>query len=146
MVISRKLKIYGIVVGIFVLGAGAGGAAGYAAASKKLADVLESDRPEINEARRFQALTRELDLDDGQRKKVRAIMERHREENRKLTRAMVEKCGGELQDLRSRVDGEIRALLTEKQAKRFGELMEKRGKLFPLGGPRGRFRRGEHQD
>lgn len=146
MVISRQLKIYGIVVGIFVLGAGAGGAAGYAVASKKLADVLENDRPEMNEARRFQALARELDLDDEQRKKVRAIMTRHRDENRRLTRAMFEKCGGELQELRNRVDGEIRAVLTEKQAQRFGELMEKRGRLFPLGGPGGRFRKGDHKD
>jgi Spy/CpxP family protein refolding chaperone len=147
MVISRNLKIYGIVLGIFVLGAGAGGAAGYAVASKKLAEVLENDRPDMNEARRFQALARELDLDDDQRKKVRGIMERHRDENRKLTRAMVEKCGGELQELRSRVDGEIRAVLTEKQAKRFGELMEKRRKLFPLGGPGGgRFRKGDHKE
>ncbi len=148
MVSSRKLKIYGIVVGIFVLGAGAGGAAGYAVASKKLADVLESERPDVNEARRFQALARELDLDDDQRKKVRASMARHREENRKLTRAMFEKCGGELHELRERVDGEIRGVLTDKQAKRFGELMEKRGKLFPLGGPGGggRMRKGDRRD
>jgi Spy/CpxP family protein refolding chaperone len=146
MVTRSKLKIYGIVVGIFVLGAGAGGAAGYAVASKKLADVLDNDRPEMNEARRFHALARELDLDDDQRKKVRTIMERHRDENRRLTRAMFEKCGGELQDLRTRVDAEIRAVLNEPQRKRFGELMEKRGRHFPLGGAGGRFRKGERGD
>lgn len=146
MVISRQLKIYGLVLGIFVLGAGAGGAAGYAVASKKLADVLENDRPEMNEARRFQALARELDLDAQQKKKVRAIMERHRDENRQLTRAMFEKCGGELQDLRARVDAEIRQVLTPDQARRFGELMDKRGRHFPLGGPGGRFRKGERGD
>jgi Spy/CpxP family protein refolding chaperone len=144
--VSGKLKIYGMVVGIFVLGAGAGGAAGYAVATKKLAEVLENDRPEMNEARRFQALARSLDLDDAQREKVRAIMDRHRVANRQLTRDMFEKCGGELHDLRARVDTEIRSVLTEKQQKRFGELMEKRGRHFPLGGPGGRFHKGDRGD
>ena len=149
MVTPRQLKIYGLVLGIFVLGASAGGAAGYAVASKKLAEVLQNDRPEVNDTRRFQALARELDLDGDQRKKVRAIMDKHRDENRQLTRGMFEKCGGELQELRSRVDAEIRAVLDEAQARRFTELMEKRGRHFPLGGPGGgggRFRKGERGD
>ena len=45
--------------------------------------------------------------------------------------------------LREQVDQEIRSVLDEKQRKRFGELMEKRGKRFPLGGPGSRFRKGE---
>jgi Spy/CpxP family protein refolding chaperone len=144
--VSRKLKIYGMVVGIFVLGAGAGGAAGYAVATKKLADVLDSDRPEMNDARRYHALVRSLDLDGEQRKKVRAIMDRHRVTNRQLTRDMFEKCGGELHDLRTRVDAEIRGVLTEQQQQRFAQLMEKRGRHFPLGGPGGRPRKGDRND
>lgn len=142
MVISPKLKIYGVVLGIFVLGAGAGGAAGYAVASKRLAEVLGGDRPGMGDARRFEALASELDLSRDQRHKVRAIMERHREENRQLTEAMFEKCGDGLQDLRTRVDAEIRSVLSEQQAKRFTELMEKRGRRFPLGSPGPRFRKG----
>ena len=143
MVISSKLKIYGMVLGIFVLGAGAGGGAGYAVASKRVAEVLADDRPDAHEARRFEALGKELDLTREQRKQVRAIMERHREANRQATKAVFEKCGDELQSLREQVDQEIRSVLDEKQRKRFGELMEKRGKRFPLGGPAPRFRKGE---
>lgn len=138
MVSAGKLKVYAIVAGIFVLGAGAGGAAGYAVASKRVAEVLGDERPGASEARRFEGLAAELDLSHEQRRKVRAIMDRHRDENRRLTRAMFEKCGDDLRSLRARVDGEIRTVLDEDQQQRFGELMEKRGKRFPLGGPRWR--------
>lgn len=146
MVISPKLKVYGIVLGIFVLGAGAGGAAGFAVASKRVADVLGEDRPGAHEAMRFEAISRKLDLSGEQRKKVRVIMERHRDENRRLSRAMFEECGDELSALRTRVDQEIRAVLDDEQKKRFAELMEKRGHRFPLGGPV-RIRKGDgHRD
>jgi Spy/CpxP family protein refolding chaperone len=131
---SPKLRLYGMVLGIFVLGAGAGGAAGYAVASKKLAEVL-GDRPGMGEARRFEAMGRQLDLTHEQRHQLRAIMERHRDENRELSRQMFEKCGGELQQLRDQVDEEIQKVLTEPQRQRFKQLREKRGALFPLGGP-----------
>ena len=102
MVIAPKLKIYGVVLGIFVLGAGAGGAAGYAMASKRLAEAFREDRPGLGDVRRFEALSRELDLTRDQRQRVRVIMDRHRDENRVLTRAMVERCGDDLQDLPKR--------------------------------------------
>src|SRR5258708_7191216 len=143
MVIGPKLKIYGVVLGIFVVGAGAGGAAGYAVASRKLARVLGHDRPGVGDALRFEAMSNELDLSRDQRRKVRAIMERHRDENRQLTQAMFQKCGEDLQGLRARVDGEIRAVLDEQQARRFSELMEKRGRRFPLGAPGPRFHKGQ---
>lgn len=143
MVIGPKLKVYGVVLGIFVLGAGAGGAAGYAVASKQLADVLREDRPGLGDARRFEAMARELDLTREQRKRVRAIMERHRDENRELTKAMLEKCGADIQGLRDRVDREIGTVLSPDQQRRFKELMEKRGKRFPLGGPGPRRRKGD---
>lgn len=143
MVVGPKLKLYGMVAGIFVLGAGAGAASGYAVANKRLADVLREDRPGMGDARRMEGLSAQLDLTRDQRRQVRQIMDRHRDENRALSRAMVEKCGGELSALRARVDAEIRAVLTEPQAKRFTELMEKRGKRFPLGGQGPRFRKGD---
>lgn len=147
MVSAAKLKVYGVVAGIFVLGASAGGAAGYAVASKKVAEVLQEDRPGASEARRFEGLAVELDLSDAQRDKVRAIMGRHRDENRRLTRAMFEECGDELRELRARVDAEIRAVLDDKQQQRFSELMEKRQHRFPLGGPGPRRHRGgAHHD
>lgn len=140
--VSPRLKTYGIVVGIFVLGAGAGAGAGYAVASKHVAEVLGDERPGASEARRFEGLARELDLSHEQREKVRDIMKRHRDENRKLTQAMFETCGEDLKGLRARVDGEIEAVLSEQQKPRFRELMEKRKHLFPLGGP-GHRRKGD---
>jgi Spy/CpxP family protein refolding chaperone len=135
VVISPKLRIYAIVLGIFVLGAGAGGAAGYAMASKRIAEAFRDDRPGLGDARRFEALSHELDLTRDQRKQVRAIMERHREENRALTRAMVERCGDDLQALRDKVDAEIRGVLDPQQQQRFKVLMDERGQRFPLGRP-----------
>lgn len=143
MVISSKLKLYGIVIGIFVLGAGAGGAAGYAVASKRVAEVLAQERPDAHETRRYEALAKELDLTREQRQKVRSIMDRHREENRQATKAVFEKCGNELHEVRSRVDSEISAVLDEQQRARFAQLMEKRRKRFPLGMPGSRFRKGD---
>lgn len=142
MVIGPKLKIYAMVAGIFVLGAGAGAASGYAVANRRLAAVLREDRPGMGDARRMEALASELDLTREQRRQIRQIMERHREENRQLSRALFEKCGDDLRDLRARVDNEIRVVLTEQQANRFHELMEKRGNRFPLGAPGPRFRKG----
>lgn len=135
MVSIGKLKPYALVLGIFVLGAGAGGAAGYAVASKRVAEVFGSDRPGFGEARRFEALSSELDLSREQRQRVRQIMERHRDENRELTRAMYERCGDDLESLRERVDQEIKSVLSESQARRFKELTTERGKRFPLGKP-----------
>ncbi len=141
MVIGPKLKLYGVVAGIFVLGAGAGVASGYAVANKRLAAVLREDRPGMGDARRMEALASELDLTREQRRQVRQIMERHRDENRELTRAMFEKCGEDLQGLRARVDTEIRGVLNDEQTRRFHELMEKRRNRFPLGAPGPRFRK-----
>jgi Spy/CpxP family protein refolding chaperone len=140
MVIGPKLRIYGIVAGIFVLGAGAGGAAGFAVANKRLNDVLRSDRMAFGDARRMEALGNELDLSRDQRRQLRTILERHREENRRLTQAMLDKCGDDLRNLRARVDDEISPVLDPNQRRHFHDLMEKRGARFPLGTPPGRFR------
>ncbi|HEY6079091.1 MAG TPA: hypothetical protein VIW29_09825 [Polyangiaceae bacterium] len=131
--VSPKLKVYAMVAGIFVLGAGAGAAAGYGVASKRVAELVGDDRPDAFNARRFEALSSKLDLTREQRRQVRDIMERHRDENRKATRVMFEKCGDELQDLRTRVDSEIGGVLSPEQQQRFKELMDKRGRRFPLG-------------
>lgn len=136
MVMSPKLRTWALVLGIFAVGAGAGGAAGYAAASKKLADVLKDDRPEV---RRFEALAVELDLTRDQRKQVREILEHHRDEHRDMMKKMYEQCGAPVQEMRDRVDEELRKVLTAEQAKRFEELVEKRHQRFPFGpGPRRR--------
>ena len=131
---THKLKLYALVAGIFVLGAGAGGGAGYAVAERRVAHVLGEERPEAHEARRFRALSRQLDLSDDQEAKLNGILSRHREQNRKLARAMFDECGGELRQLRQRVDGEIRGLLDEDQKRRFDKLAQKRGKRLPRGG------------
>lgn len=140
MVIGPKLKVYAVVAGIFVLGASAGGAAGYAVANKRLAETLRGDRPSLIDARRMEALAYELDLSREQRRQVRDILERHRDDNRRLTQAMFEKCGDDLQNLRARIDDEISPVLNDQQRQRFHDLMEKRGQRFPLGARGPRFR------
>jgi Spy/CpxP family protein refolding chaperone len=140
MVTLPKLKVYAVVAGIFVLGAGAGGAAGFAVANKRLAEMLRGDRPSLVDARRMEALAYELDLSRDQRLRVRKILEHHRDENRQLTQAMFEKCGDDLQSLRTRIDDEISPVLNDAQRRRFHELMEKRGQRFPLGARSPHFR------
>jgi len=135
MVTRSKLKVYGLVFGIFALGAGTGAGTAYAVSERRLANVLAEGRPEAHETRRFHALARELDLSREQREKLRGILSRHREQNRQLTRAMFETCGADMSKLRERVDDEIRGLLDEQQKQRFAELAAKRGKRFPLGRP-----------
>jgi hypothetical protein len=135
VVTLAKLRVYAMVLGIFVLGAGAGAAAGYAVAERRLADVLGDERPDVHDARRFEALASELDLSREQQARVHVIFNRHREETRRLTRAMFEGCGDDLQQLRSRIDAEIRSVLDDQQKLRFAEIMDKRGRRFPLGRP-----------
>jgi Spy/CpxP family protein refolding chaperone len=133
-----KLKIYGLLAGIFLLGAGAGAGVAYAASERRLAELVGEERGDGHETRRFFALARELELTDAQRAGVRDVLSRHRDESRKLNKTMLDTCGQGLREQKAKVDAEIRLLLTETQRRRFDELSAKRGARFPFGGGPGR--------
>jgi Spy/CpxP family protein refolding chaperone len=130
MVSTSRLKAYAVLAGMFLLGAAAGGGASYAHAQRRYA-VLVSERPEFLESRRLGALARRLSMDGDQRDRVRAIMERHAEERRLLTRQMYERCGDSLRQNQAAVDAEVRGVLSADQRQKYDELAGQRRDRAP---------------
>lgn len=113
-----RLKAYGLVAGVFFLGAVAGGSVTYAYARAETRGLFTGDR-EAFERLRLEALERELGLDAAQAAKIRGIFEQHREERERLGKQMFETCGEPLRTLRSRIDSEIKAVLRPDQVARY---------------------------
>jgi Spy/CpxP family protein refolding chaperone len=135
---TSRVKAYGALAGMFVLGAVCSAAAYHAVARRSDAAFFSADRATF-EARRVEAMRRELDLDGEQAEKVRGIFQKHAEEHRRLFRQEVETCGGPMTEHRERVDAEIRAVLTPAQRARFEKLREeRRRRLFGDPDPRPR--------
>ena len=122
---TSRVKAYGALAGMFVLGAVCSAAAYHAVARRNEAEFFSADRAAF-EARRVEAMGRELELDREQLPKVHGIFQKHADERRRLWRQEVETCGGPMTQHRERVDAEIRALLTPVQRARFEKLREER--------------------
>jgi hypothetical protein len=133
MVSENRVKAYLSLLGSFLLGAIAAGAGYHAYAEQKTAELFSGDR-EAFEARRVQALARELELDAAQTEQVRAIFKRHAPERKRLMREAMDVCGKPLDAHRERVDTEIGALLDPAQKRRF-EAFHAERKLQRFGGP-----------
>jgi Spy/CpxP family protein refolding chaperone len=130
LVTTSRLKAYGALAGMFVLGAVSSAAAYHAFARRQYAELFSGDRSTF-EARLVEALGRDLELRDAQLAQVRGIFQKHAAERRRLFRQEVETCGGPMTQHRERVDAEIRALLDPAQRARFETLRaERRRKLF----------------
>jgi Spy/CpxP family protein refolding chaperone len=134
MVKSAKLKGGLILVGVFVLGGLAGGAGMRAYMQRDYAEELTAGPAERLGRRHFMALSRELDLSDEQREKVREIMRKHRPEREQLMQQLAEDCGAPLGEHKAKLDAEIRSVLDPEQQKRFDALLEKQDQRFSLGG------------
>lgn len=133
---TSRLKAYGALAGMFVLGAVSSAAAYHAIVVREHAEFFSADSKTF-EARLVEAMRRELDLDDAQRERVREIFQRHSDERRRLFRQERDTCGGPMNAHRERVDAEIRAVLTPGQRARFETLREeRRRKLFGDPDPR----------
>jgi Spy/CpxP family protein refolding chaperone len=131
MVNASRWKSYAALVAVFVLGTIVGAGASHAHAQRRYARLL-GDRPEFLETRRLGALSRHLDLDDAQRERMRAIIERHADERRQLTRDVFERCGAPLRAQQAATDVEIRAVLRPAQQPRFDAIAkERRDRFFP---------------
>jgi hypothetical protein len=130
MVSENRVKAYLSLLGMFLLGAIAAGAGYHAYAERKTAELFSGDR-EAFEARRVQALGRELELDSAQIERVREIFKRHAPERKRLMREAMESCGKPVDAHRERVDGEIAALLDPAQKLRFDAFRaERKQQLF----------------
>lgn len=130
MVIGPRPRGYAIVLGTFVLGGLCGAGVGYAVSQRSLSALVSEDRSEARDLRRLEAFTRELDLSDDQRERVRRIVERRRPERDRLLRRMFDECGQAMQRDKEGMDAEIRALLTPEQQPRFDAMRERRAKFF----------------
>jgi Spy/CpxP family protein refolding chaperone len=137
----RGMLVLGLV---FVLGAGAGGAASFAIVRGGHARAMSEGG--AFEMHRAHGLARRLDLDAAQEEKVRAILAKDGVDSRGLYKDMLERCGQPLREQKERADAEIRALLRPDQQQKFDALLaERRDRPWPPGpggpggpgGPRG---------
>ncbi len=135
---TNRIKAYGALAGMFILGGVCAAGTYHALARRGDAEFFSAD-PAAFEARRVEAMGRELGLSDEQRGKLLAIFQKHAGERQRLLRQEIETCGGPMNEHRERVDNEIRALLTPEQRTRFETLrVERHRRLFGTPDPRPR--------
>jgi Spy/CpxP family protein refolding chaperone len=133
----NRTKLTGVlvIVGVFLLGALAGGAGLFAWQQRSDADELMAGPTEWMQHRRLAALGRHLGLSSAQREQIRQIMLRHRAEREKLLNDLNDRCGTTLRDHKAKVDAEIRAVLSPEQQAQFDRLQAKQRERFPFGQP-----------
>jgi hypothetical protein len=115
---SARLKPLAFVLGVFVLGGVAGGAA-------MRAYTLDELRPSIAPTDRVQsrvaAMRRNLDLSDDQARKIEEVLRSQQPERERLN----EPCKPELDALRDRTDARIDEVLSAEQRVRYAEYRER---------------------
>ena len=120
----KKVGAVFALVAAFGLGAVAGGFGMRGYIFHRFAQDLHAPPGKARMQFRMEAMARKLDLDAAQREKVQRIFEAHEDERRQV----FDRCAPEHRALKSKIDAEIRALLTPEQQKKFDELdQEKRG-------------------
>jgi len=129
-----KLKGYGALLAVFVLGILLGGAGSRAMLQRRYR-IMFHDRPAVFEHRRLGALAHSLKLDDAQEDRVRAVLGKYGKQRRALTRDIMDRCGAPLRAQKSQIDSEIRALLRPDQQARYDQLLKDSETLPPPGGP-----------
>jgi hypothetical protein len=129
-----KVKGYGALLLVFVLGLLIGGAGSRALLQRRYAHLFR-DRFSVFEHRRLGALSHRLGLDDAQEESVRAIMAKYGQARRQLARDMLDRCGGPLRDQKAQMDAEIRALLRPEQQTRYDTLVKDSNGHSPVDGP-----------
>lgn len=107
-----------LLVGVFALGAVAGGFAMRTYQQRRWARELAGPPAHARMRFRMDALARQLGLSAAQRDRVWKIIQSHEDERRKL----VESCAPGFRALRKEIQGEIRAVLTPDQRVRFDAL------------------------
>jgi len=119
---TRKIGAILALVAAFALGAVAGGFGMRGYVLNGFARDLHGSPGKARMQFRLEAMARKLDLDAQQRDKIQRIFEAHEDERRQT----FERCAPEHRALKSKVDAEIRAILTPEQQKKFDELDQER--------------------
>jgi Spy/CpxP family protein refolding chaperone len=133
MASDRKLKGYAILIATFLLGVATGGGASYASMQRHYARMFR-DRPEL-EDRRLGALARRLDLDESQKDRIHAIMQKYSQDRRTLTHEMFERCGEKMKAAQDALDSDVRRTLRPDQMSRYDSLVKERREHFGFGRP-----------
>jgi hypothetical protein len=128
-----KLKGYAALLLVFTLGILLGGA-GMRAMLQRRYESFARD-PAMFERRRLGALSHRLKLDDAQRDRVRDVLGKYGKQRRALTREIMARCGAPLHEQKSRMDGELRALLRPDQQARYDQLIRDSEAHGPPDGP-----------
>lgn len=121
-----RLRAYGWLVGCTLLGVLVGVGVGRAWAEHEATHALFDGDHESRERMFQEALSRELDLDEIQRRAVAEIMTEHRSARHQAMRRVFSECGKELTDVQERIDTAILAQLKPEQQQRFREWSERR--------------------
>jgi len=129
-----KLKGYGALLAVFVLGILLGGAGSRAMLQRRYRAMFR-DRAAVFENRRLGALAHRLKLDDAQEDRVRDILGKYGKQRRALTHQIMDRCGAPLREQKTQMDGEIRALLRPEQQARYDQLLKDSEGHPPPGGP-----------
>jgi len=130
----NKLKGYGALLAVFLLGILLGGAGSRAMLQRHYARIFR-DPNAMGDYGRMGALSHRLKLDDEQEDRVRSILGKYRKQRRSLTREIMDRCGAPLRAQKSEMDGEIRTLLRPEQQTRYDQLIKDSEGRPPPGGP-----------
>ena len=115
---------------VFLLGgiAGAGVAVAYVHHQAR-----EFSEPRFRDRARVHGLTRLLDLTDGQRDRVKAVLEKHQGDRQAAFSEMVDRCGDSVKKQKAQVDAEIRSILNPAQQEKFDALLKRQDERFSSG-------------
>jgi len=132
MVNRGNLKVFWVLLGIFLGGVGTGSAATFAWSHNRMVHMMEHGGWLHND-QRMRALQHTLDLSPEQRTKVAAILEQQSPERRRLMGDVMQRCGETLRDHKAKTDAAIRAILNPEQQARFDKLAKRQAeRLFAV--------------
>jgi len=129
-----KLKGFGALLAVFVLGILLGGAGSRAMLQRRYRAMFH-DPSEVFERRRVGAISRRLKMDEAQEDRARDIFGKYGKQRRALTREIMARCGAPLRAQKTQMDSEIRALLRPDQQARYDQLIKDSEVRGPAEGP-----------
>lgn len=135
---TGRWKTIAVLVAVFLLGGLAGAGGGRFLAMRELAGTMRGPPAEARARFRVEAMRRHLDLDDAQARELEVIFDEAETEREALMRS----CGPGLEELRTRTEARVDAVLRPEQRARHEELERRRPRRPPHGG--GRHGPGDH--